>query len=563
MAAKLKQIGLKQLKCDFNYQNITKEVIERQRHDNSEHKVMIKILDKLSERDENQNIIGLSSANDVIKEIESDSSLDVSQDVVNQVSKNERLIRNLVDIVSENNATKKQYKVTEINLTGDILANEVELNLVNSQLLPTDVDYNLFVQSVDKVSEHMREKAKEWNGKEVPSLSTSDLVILRDSKDLWKLKTEDLIEQLNESVVDRGFLIIVAKYRLTEVEEAINSLINTNISNSDLQNRLQSLVKILSDSGLQLIANKSDSISTMAMMFRKVTEKNRIPTNDDVIEIKAERDEKWFEAIKQCLEKSKDSLDAGEKPNNVWLIANDTNINGIVGLVNCLRIEPGGECFRCLFEMDSNKKLPIDWSSKPFSDILANDLVTNIIKNGKLGTYRHLKLPKDYDKTLSREYFLNQGANKDLSSLSWFDLTKLIPNQHDWSGNPIKLVPVNVYTSGLIFKDVMFATGLYRGYNKPIFHILVIIIGRIPSGIMSLYTDCFIGLEFAGRRVDTGERVMGFVESRAFATNVYPCRDLLTTIPDHWSMSDAGDDIEYLLHSMVWTHQKKEDFREV
>ena len=110
---------------------------------------------------------------------------------------------------------------------------------------------------------------------------------------------------------------------------------------------------------------------------------------------------------------------------------------------------------------------------------------------------------------------------------------------YDWSGNPIKLVPVNVYTSGLIFKDVMFATGLYHVDNKPIFHILVIIIGRIPSGIMSLYTDCVIGLEFAGRRVDTGERVMGFVESRAFATNVYPCRDLLTTIPDHWSMSDA------------------------
>ena len=225
MAAKLKQIGLKQLKCDFNYQNIGTEVIERQRHDNSEHKVMLKILDKLSVRDENQNMIGLNQTKDVIKNIESDLSLDMSLDVVNQVSKNERLIRTLIDIVSENNATKKEYKVTEINLTGDLLANEIESYLVNSQLLPTDVEYQLFVKSVDKVSEHMREKTKQWNGKDLPSLSTSDLVIYRDSEDLWELKSNDLIRYLKEALVDKGFLIIILKYRLTEVEEAINSVL--------------------------------------------------------------------------------------------------------------------------------------------------------------------------------------------------------------------------------------------------------------------------------------------------------------------------------------------------
>ena len=398
----------------------------------------------------------------VIKEIESDSSLDVSRDVVNQVSKNERLIRTLIDIVSENNATKREWKVTEINLTGDVLADEVQSYLVNSQIMATDVDYELIVGSVDRVNEQMREKAMLWNGEDVPSLSTSDLIIYRDSQDLWKLKTEDLIKQLYESVVDNGFLVIVGKYRVTEVEEAISSLINTNIGNCDLENRLQILVKTVTDSGFQLIANKSDSISTMAMMFRKVTEKKTIPKNSDVIEVKAERDEKWFEAIRQCLQSSKQSLNVGEEANNIWLIANDSNINGIVGLVNCLRLEPGGECLRCLFDMDSNIRLPIDWSSKPFSDIIAKDLVINIIKNGKLGTYRHVKLAKDCDKILSNEYFLNQGANKELSSLTWFDQTKLRPNANprDWTGKPINVLPVQIYASGLNFKDVMFATGM-------------------------------------------------------------------------------------------------------
>ena len=63
--------------------------------------------------------------------------------------------------------------------------------------------------------------------------------------------------------------------------------------------------------------------------------------------------------------------------------------------------------------------------------------------------------------------------------------------------------------------------------------------GRIPTGILDLVTDCAIGIEFAGRRADNGQRVMGFAESRAFATNINANSDWLTPIPDHWSMSDA------------------------
>ena len=457
MVAKLKQMGLKQLECDFNYQNIETKDIEKHRQENSEHKVMLKILDRLLECYEKENDI-----KGVIEDIESDSSYDMSGDIVNQVSKNERLIRTLIDIVSENNATKKEYKVTEINLTGDVLADEVETYLLNSQLTRTHIDYKLFVKSVNNVSEAMKEKAKQWNVNDVKQLTKSDLIMYRDSHDNWNLNNEHLIKEFNEAINDNGFLILVVKYRLTEPEEAINSLLNNNnITISKLEKRFQTLYKLTIRSGLRLIARKSDSVSTMAMMFRKMTEKIEIPVNRDTIEVNSQRNEKWFEAIRQCLQESKDCLDAGQKPKPVWLIANDTNINGIIGLINCLRLEPGGQCLRCLFDMDSNIKLPIDWTANPFSDILINNSITNVIKGGKFGTYRHLRLPKDYDKTLSNEYFLNQSANKDLSNLNWFNLTKLTPSDdcHDWFGNPIRQVNVQIYASGLIFKDIMFATG--------------------------------------------------------------------------------------------------------
>ena len=483
MAVKLKQMGLNELKCDFNHKNIDPEVLERQRHENSEQKVLLKILDRLSEKDENQNIIRLNSVQDIIEIVENDKSLDLTRDVVNQVSKNERLIRTLVDIVSENNATKKEFKVTEINFTTDILANEVESNLANAQLLPTVVDYKIFVNSLENVGENMRSKATEWEGKDMPDLPMSDLIIYRDSYKLWNLNTEDLVQKFTETITENGFLIIVGRYRLTEPEEAINSVVNGKkvFTNFEYKQRLQTLYKSITKLGLKPIASKSDSISTMAMMFRKVIGENKIPENHELIEVKTERDENWFQDIRESLIKSKEAKDAEQKPKNVWLIANDTNINGIVGLINCLRLEPGGQCFRCLFDMDSNIKLPIDWSSKPYSDIVNNDLVINVVKDGKLGTFRHLKLAKDYDKTVSDQYLLNQGANKDLSSLTWYDLRNLTPNEnpYDWMGKKIENIPVNIYSSGLTFKDVMFATGMYHDHIYYNYNYITILLFKV------------------------------------------------------------------------------------
>ncbi len=63
--------------------------------------------------------------------------------------------------------------------------------------------------------------------------------------------------------------------------------------------------------------------------------------------------------------------------------------------------------------------------------------------------------------------------------------------------------------------------------------------GRIIGGPESLFYDCLIGTEFAGRRTDSGERVCGFSMSRCIATSVDVREDLITPIPDNWSMEDA------------------------
>jgi NADPH:quinone reductase-like Zn-dependent oxidoreductase len=48
-----------------------------------------------------------------------------------------------------------------------------------------------------------------------------------------------------------------------------------------------------------------------------------------------------------------------------------------------------------------------------------------------------------------------------------------------------------------------------------------------------------IGTDFAGRRIDTGERVFGLTLSRGISTFVYVGEDMIAKIPDHWSMEES------------------------
>ena len=65
-----------------------------------------------------------------------------------------------------------------------------------------------------------------------------------------------------------------------------------------------------------------------------------------------------------------------------------------------------------------------------------------------------------------------------------------------------------------------------------------------------MFTDCVIGIEFAGRRTDTGERVCGFNINRCFATSIDAANNSISSIPNHWSMEDAVTILS--TYSTVW-----------
>ena len=449
---------------------MNEKLLKKYRNDSNEDQIMLKVLFKLNDclSDENKNL-SIGSAKENINKIMTDLSkkpeYDLSKDVIHQISKNECLIRSLLDIVSENNVPKKEIKVLEINLTNSLLAKEVDNHLASAAIYPIDVNYTIALKSTDGTTDDIKDGSfllNEWNPKnsDFPTnLSTMNLIILRDCPELWHLKLESLIQEMHDSILEKGFLLCVFRCKYTEPELSLNSMNGKkHLNDSQLEQRIFEFEKTAKNIGFRLVAIKSESICYKTILFRKVELIPDFPKPENIIEIQT-NSMQWFERLQNKLNQLKETE---KRDDNIWLIATDSSFNGIIGLINCLRMEPGGETIRCLFDSDGSIKHPINFEVKPFSDILSNDLAINVFKNRKIGTLRHLTLHKGYDKTESEEYFLNIGQTRDLSGLQWFDLRNLKSPEtlYTLNNQRIKQIKCNVYTAGLNFRDVMLATGL-------------------------------------------------------------------------------------------------------
>lgn len=80
-------------------------------------------------------------------------------------------------------------------------------------------------------------------------------------------------------------------------------------------------------------------------------------------------------------------------------------------------------------------------------------------------------------------------------------------------------VLVRVEAAGVNFADIMAARGGYPGTPEP---------------------PLVAGREFAGRRLDTGERVMGYTQSKAFTETIATSPDLMWPVPEQWSATEAA-----------------------
>ncbi|XP_067206011.1 fatty acid synthase-like [Linepithema humile] len=220
----------------------------------------------------------------------------------------------------------------------------------------------------------------------------------------------------------------------------------------------------------------------------------------------------WLEQLKSILNAKNESRNAAK----IILVSEKNSECGLLGLVNCLRREPGGESIRGVFIQDETAP-EFSLHEPLYADQLRIDLIINVLRPGKTwGSYRHLPLAPLTPK-LVYHAFANQLVSGDLSSFRWIE-GAITPHYKE---NNL----VHIAYSSINFKDVMIASG------KLVIDSFFLTRGRLE--------DCMVGIEYVG--VDnTGQRVMGIWENRCISNMCISYKYLCWNVPDEWSMEDAA-----------------------
>ncbi|KAL0116828.1 hypothetical protein PUN28_010028 [Cardiocondyla obscurior] len=255
---------------------------------------------------------------------------------------------------------------------------------------------------------------------------------------------------------------------------------------------------------LDVILEKNTGEETLILLKKKA----QLCRKTDIIYIN--NDEfTWLEKLNSLMN-AEDRIDDKMR---IILVSEGDLENGLLGFVNCLRKEPGGEVIRSILIQDTEAP-KFSLQNPLYSEQLQLDLPINVLRPGKIwGSYRHLLLSSLQPK-LVRHAYVTQMAFGDLSSFRWVE-GNIRSNDED---------QVYVAYAPLNFKDIMLSTGK-------------LILNNVSK--FNRFVDCNIGIEYAGVEAN-GRRVMGIVNQQCISNILLPDKLLYWTVPDTWSLEDAA-----------------------
>nr|CAI5827466.1 unnamed protein product [Callosobruchus analis] len=345
-----------------------------------------------------------------------------------------------------------------------------------------------------------------------PMLSTEVTVVTGGQVDTTALEAHEIkhaVKDVNTSNVAQDTHLVVASDLLqyNKLNVLSNCVASLKQGGFVLLEELKGPVDLKKLGDLELISKQTTSLKVY-LLLRKPIE---VPTDATVIQI-TETNFSWVEPLKDAMKKAES--DNGK----IYLYVQGEELTGLIGMVNCLKQEPGGGNLRSIFLQ--NKTAP-KFTIKAYETQLKKDLVHNVMKNKVWGCYRHLQLDhyNDSGKLQVEHAYINTLTRGDLASLRWIEG----PLGH-YKGDDPKTELCHVYYAPLNFRDIMLATGKLPP-------------DALPGDLAG--QDCILGLEFSGRD-SSGKRVMGMVAAKSLATTVLADPGFLWEVPEKWSLEEAA-----------------------
>ncbi|KAM9371273.1 fatty acid synthase [Phaethornis superciliosus] len=422
-------------------------------------------------------------------------------------------LKSCLDVAVEN-MTSHRMKIVEAFAGSGRLFSRVK-SILNTQPL-LQVDYIATDPVLETLSASETElqdagvSSSQWDPSSLPSgnLTNADLVVYNCATNVLGNTTE-ILSNLAAAVKEGGFVLLHTLLKGETLGEIVSFL-----SSPDLQQKHKFLHEtqwedLFSKASLNLVAMKKSFFGSVVFLCRR-----QVPAKTPIFLPVDETHYKWVESLKEIL------ADSSEQP--VWLTATSCGNSGILGMVNCLRLESEGHRIRCVFISNLNPSSavpPTSHSSLEMQKIVQGDLVMNVYRDGKWGSFRHLPLQQAQPQELTEYAYVNVLTRGDLSSLRWI----VSPLQHFQANNPdVQLC--KVYYASLNFRDIMLATGKLS-----------------PDAIPGNWVlqQCMLGMEFSGRDM-AGRRVMGLLPAKGLATVVDCEKKFLWEVPKNWTLEEAA-----------------------
>ncbi|XP_036143017.1 fatty acid synthase-like [Monomorium pharaonis] len=319
-----------------------------------------------------------------------------------------------------------------------------------------------------------------------------------------------LISDINKPTVNDKVLIVAGFNLLSKHQASLERLLPFLKEGGYLLTRekcdIYDYSKYQQQYKLNLILEKRTDKEMIVLMKKKVYVKNHI-----VVRI-SNNNFNWLDDLKPLVS-DESKL---EEDSRIIIVGEGDYECGLLGFVNCLRKEPGGELVRGVLIQD--KEAPKFSLQDPFYlQQLEKDMTINVLRSDRIwGSYRHLRLPQQKAEPVSTAH-VSQTIRGDLSTFCWMENNRSIEF-------PMEDL-VSVVYSSLNFRDVMFATG------KLILN-MTISRGRLFECIP-------LGMEYVGFDA-TGQRVMGVNDTDCIANVVVKNKDLCWKVPDAWTFEEAA-----------------------
>lgn len=130
------------------------------------------------------------------------------------------------------------------------------------------------------------------------------------------------------------------------------------------------------------------------------------------------------------------------KDHKIVIFSQGDPLNGILGLMNCLKRELGSENLQCVFIYDEDKK-----TQNFFNAQLNQGLLMNVWKNNQWGTYRYY--PVDEREEIDTAYrYISVTKPGDMSSAKWLQGPEIIDSDNN---NIVKVRNCSEIKFGFIF----------------------------------------------------------------------------------------------------------------